>query len=77
MTDLRDYFAAHATDGDIEALKDRVPRVSKIVGDSSWRRMEHGHLPDDWRQIARYMHADAMLKTRAEFTRMARQLEKE
>lgn len=28
---LRDYFAAHATDADVEAMKDIVPLCTKVV----------------------------------------------
>lgn len=50
---LRDYFAAHASDADIEAMRERTKR-------------EHGLFePDNWRQVARFMHADLMLKARS------------
>jgi hypothetical protein len=54
---IRDYFAAHASDEDVraqgEVLRDRLLAQNQI-----------GILPDAWRLIARYMHADAMLKAR-------------
>jgi hypothetical protein len=54
---LRDYFATHATEGDMngqrEILREQLRRAGGI-----------GVLPDDWRATARYMHADAMLKAR-------------
>ena len=47
---LRDYFAAHASEEDIKAQAE-VIRYSSTLG----------ILPDGWRVVARYMHADAML----------------
>ncbi len=50
---VRDYFAAHASDSDIKHWED-VLRL----------RSDHRMLPDGWRAIARYMHADAMIAAR-------------
>jgi hypothetical protein len=50
---LRDYFAAKATDEDVKAKAEVLREVSPI-------RI----LPEGWRSIARYMHADDMLKAR-------------
>jgi hypothetical protein len=60
---LRDYFAAHASDDEITEMLGRLPLVDKVVLDGSSRRIVPGR-PDNARQIARYMHADAMLKAR-------------
>ena len=61
---LRDYFAAMASDADIEALRERTKR--KEVQISSMGRREISLVvPREWRQIARYMHADAMLAERS------------
>jgi len=61
---LRDYFAAKASDADIEALRERTKR--KEVQISSMGRREISLVvPREWRQIARYMHADAMLAERS------------
>ncbi len=51
---LRDYFAVHASAEDVKAQIENV-------------RAKHDLfiLPDGWSAIARYMHADAMLKERA------------
>ena len=61
---MRDWFAAHASDADIEALRLRTKREQ--VRTDRWGRREVGLFePDNWRQIARYMHADLMLKARS------------
>ena len=63
---LRDYFAAHATEEDIKALQSSVPRVTEIRHNFgpgpafNEDRVE----PKNWRQLARYLHADMMLKAR-------------
>ena len=64
---LRDYFAAHASDADVEALRDSVPRCTMVVDDGGFgnKRVMHNALPTNWRQIARYLHADRMLAVRA------------
>ncbi len=50
---LRDYMAIHASEADI-LHQAEVIRT----------QMVNGILPDGWHIAARYMHADAMLKTR-------------
>lgn len=50
---LRDYFATHASDADIDHQAEVLRCQSAI-----------GILPDNWVVTARYMHADAMLKAR-------------
>jgi hypothetical protein len=50
---LRDYFAAKATDEDVNAKAGVLREVSPM-------RI----LPEGWRSTARYMHADDMLKAR-------------
>lgn len=52
---LRDYFAVMANDEDI-AYQCEIMR--KQSNTTIWR------WPDNWRSIARYMHADAMLEAR-------------
>ena len=47
---LRDYFATHASDADV-AIQGEEIRIKTGIG--------------NWRSIARYMHADEMLKARA------------
>ncbi len=61
---LRDYFAAHATEEDICTAMDLVKKV-EVVRDlgNGHKVIERGY-PDNTRQIARYIHADAMLKAR-------------
>lgn len=63
---LRDYFAAHAAEEDIKALRNLVPKVAVVRNNYgpgpafSEDRAE----PKNWRQLARYLHADLMLKAR-------------
>lgn len=54
---LRDYMAIHASDGDVDAVREQIREET---------RAKHGVgiLPDNWRSTARYMHADAMIKAR-------------
>jgi hypothetical protein len=61
---LRDYFAAHATEEDICTAMDLVKKV-EVVRDlgNGHKVIERGY-PDNTRQIARYIHADQMLKAR-------------
>ena len=61
---LRDYFAAHATEEDICTAMDSVKKV-EVVRDlgNGHKVIERGY-PDNTRQIARYIYADAMLKAR-------------
>ena len=63
---LRDYFAVTATDADIEHLIPRVRWIDKVVVNSEGQKEVLHDPPDNARQIARYMHADAMLKARGE-----------
>ena len=50
---LRNYFAAKASEEDIKAQAEVIRSSSTL-----------GILPDGWRVVARYMHADAMLAAR-------------
>ena len=61
---LRDYFAAHATEEDICTAMDLVKKV-EVVRDlgNGHKVIERGY-PNNTRQIARYIHADAMLRAR-------------
>ncbi len=61
---LRDYFAAKASDADIEDLRERTKRQTVQIN-SMGRREISLVVPRDWRQIARYIHADAMLAERS------------
>ena len=62
---LRDYFAAQATDADVATMRGRVPTVTKVRDCGDGRKtLHHNAEPDEWHQIARYLHADAMLKAR-------------
>lgn len=53
--DMRDYFAAKASEEDIKAQAEVIRSSSTL-----------GILPDGWRVVARYMHADAMLAARGQ-----------
>jgi hypothetical protein len=53
---IRDYFAAAATEKDIQEF------IPATCGEADQFRQKHGFLPS--RQWARYCHADAMLKAR-------------
>jgi hypothetical protein len=61
---LRDYFAVHATEEDICTAMSLVKKV-EVVRDlgNGHKVIERGY-PENTRQIARYIHADAMLKAR-------------
>ena len=63
---LRDWFATHATEEDIEALRNLIPKVVEIRDNygPGPAFIEHRAEPKNWRQVARYLHADAMLKAR-------------
>lgn len=54
---LRDYFAVHAAEGDILCQ-------AEIIRSGEIQKYGLGILPDGWRVMARYMHADAMLEAR-------------
>ena len=61
---FRDYLAAHASEKDIVSVKYIIPEGHKIRDLSpTWREPYYG-LPDNWRQVARYIHADRMLEAR-------------
>lgn len=63
--DLRDYFAAMATEKDIEDMLDYIPEQDNIEysGHGGKRHITKG-LPQHWRHTARYLHADMMLQAR-------------
>ncbi len=61
---LRDYFASHASDLDIEAMAGRIQEVRLVRTRADGSKEVYDDLPHNWRQIARYMHADLMLKAR-------------
>lgn len=62
---LRDHLAALASDGDIESYRHAIPKVNTMLKET-WPGGPSSvlALPHNWRQIARYMHADAMLAAR-------------
>ena len=61
---LRDYFAVHASDEDIKTAMHEMPRVETVVEKHDGTKSVVMALPANARQLARYMHADAMLKAR-------------
>lgn len=61
---LRDYLAAHASDEDVDAQLAHIDSVTVIRRASDGSFFEGFEMPANARQIARYMHADAMLKAR-------------
>jgi hypothetical protein len=61
---LRDYFAAHATEEDICTAMDLVKKVERVRDLGNGHKVIERGYPDNTRQIARYIHADAMLKAR-------------
>lgn len=56
---LRDYFATHATDADVADIRRFIPQEQKIR-----ERELFNAEPDNWRSVARYLHADRMLAAR-------------
>ena len=61
---LRDYFAAHATEEDICTAMDLVQKVEVVRDLGNGHKVIERSYPENTRQIARYIHADAMLKAR-------------
>ena len=61
---LRDYFAAHATEEDICVALDSVKQVETVKDSGKGYKVIRKELPENARQIARYIHADLMLKAR-------------
>lgn len=61
---LRDYFAAHATEEDICTAMDLVKKVEEVRDLGNGHKVVEKGYPQNTRQIARYIHADAMLKAR-------------
>ena len=61
---LRDYFAAHATEEDICTAMGLVKKVEQVRDLGNGHKVIERGYPDNTRQLARYIHADAMLKSR-------------
>lgn len=63
---LRDWFATHATEADIQAARHLVPMVTEVLNNfGPGPAFTEGRVePKNWRQVARYLHADMMLKAR-------------
>jgi len=60
----RDYFAAHATEEDICTAMSLVKKVEVVRDLGNGHKVIERCYPENTRQIARYIHADAMLKAR-------------
>ena len=58
---LRDYFAVHASADDLRTHIEAIREEQR-------KQCGAAILPDKWASLARYMHADAMLKARAQST---------
>ena len=67
-SELRDYFAAQASEEDIHFVKPLIPSVTEVLVNPTTGRREvlHNRLPKHWRQVARYIHADLMMDARRE-----------
>lgn len=61
---LRDYFAAKASEEDIQEWVHVIPKVQRVFEVDAGRKEVRYVQPHNAREIARYMHADAMLKAR-------------
>ena len=61
---LRDYFAAHASEADVESMRDKIDRPEQVLKDEATGRCQiiQGQLPPDWRSLARFMFADQMIQ---------------
>lgn len=64
--DLRDYFAAMATEKDMEEMRDYIAfqEEAEYKMSGNIKRYEKNSLPQHWRHTARYLHADMMLQAR-------------
>jgi hypothetical protein len=60
---LRDYFAAKASEADIAEQMKFIGPVDVVESENGFKVVRKG-LPLNKRQIARFMHADAMLSAR-------------
>jgi hypothetical protein len=60
---LRDYFAVHASEADLQAVAYAVGDVPEVRSSGGWKEVVKTK-PADWRQRARYLHADRMLAAR-------------
>jgi hypothetical protein len=63
---LLDYFAAHASEEDVCVALDRVQKVEVVKDLGNGTKTIKREYPHNARQIARYIHAYAMLEARGE-----------
>lgn len=61
---LRDYFAAHASEEDMCVALKSVQKVQRVKDCGNGQKTIVMGYPDNARQIARFIHADQMLKAR-------------
>lgn len=61
---MRDYFAAHANETDIQSRILSIPKVKQVFDAGNGKKEVRVEPPFNAREIARYMHADAMLAAR-------------
>lgn len=63
MNDLnnRDYFAIHASEEDIQEMLQYIKDVEVVSTKPSGSKFITKSKPKDYRQIARYLHADKMI----------------
>lgn len=64
--DVRDFFAAHASEEDIQCVKHLIQETQQPIKGFDGRTTLQKALPKHWRQIARYIHADLMMDARRE-----------
>lgn len=59
----RDLLAALASEEDYLAHKSKIPKILNLVKNPDGSEKVEGTIhPDNWRIIARYLHADEMMK---------------
>lgn len=61
---LRAYFAAHASEADVESMRDKIATQDRVIKNpaTGWCEVLKGQLPPDWRALARFMFADQMMQ---------------
>lgn len=59
---MLDYFAAHASDADVESYRHLILKVSTVGTDANGcKRIVENCEPTGWRTAARFMHAASMV----------------
>jgi hypothetical protein len=62
---LRDWFATHATEEDICSAMEHIPKVETVRDLGNGHKVIDRGYPRNIRQMARYIHADAMIQERS------------